>query len=199
MSELPDNKFENKSIPIGRRFIKEKIDGKIYLMARPSRRHTRIQGNIYNIFSNYFRQNNKKCEAMFEAQLDIDENNYVVPDVMVFCYENDRENREDLPVIIVEMLSKSTRKKDLTVKMKQYAALGVREYWIIDHQMSVLDVYILRNGAYELEITCGIDDEINKPDDDDNKDEENYLVPEFVSDIFAGLLIKAEDVFYSVI
>jgi hypothetical protein len=56
-----------------------------------------------------------------------------------------------------------------------------------------LDVYVLDNGRYELKITCGIDE--NQEEESDEKD----LVPEFVSDIFADLTVKAEEVFYSVI
>jgi Uma2 family endonuclease len=192
MSEMLESKFDKKFIDS--RFIQEKINGKIYLMSRPSKRHMRIQGNIYNMFTVYFRQNNKKCEALFETQLDIDEDNYLVPDVMVFCYDNERKDKEDVPLIVVEMLSRSTRKKDLTVKMKKYAEFGIQEYWIVDHQISVLDVYVLKEGRYELEITCGLDDEIAKRDDG-----ENYLVPEFISDIFADLTVKAEEVFFSVL
>ena len=179
----------------------EKIDGRIYLMARPNRRHIRIQGNIARIFGNYFSQRGKKCEALIEDMLYLENGDYMEPDVMVFCYEDGRENKEEVPVIVIEVLSKSSRKRDLGVKMIKYAFLGIREYWVVDQYGSALDVYVLDNGRYRLEITCGVDtDSEEEPvklfiDQLEEKD----LVPEFVSEMFDGLTVKAEDVFYSVI
>ena len=36
------------------------------------------------------------------------------------------------PDFVVEILSKSTTKNDRTIKHQDYAAHGIREYWIID-------------------------------------------------------------------
>ena len=179
----------------------EKIDGRIYLMARPSRRHIRIQRNIARIFEDYFRRNKRKCEALIEDMLYLENGDYMEPDVMVFCYEDGRENQADVPVIIIEVLSKSSRKRDLGVKMVKYAFLGIREYWVADQYSSALDVYVLDNGRYRLEITCGVD---TASEEEPvrlfmEQLEEKDLVPEFVSEMFDGLTVKAEDVFYSVV
>jgi len=171
----------------------EKIDGKIYLMAPPSRRHMRFMRNITIMFSNYFSSKNRKCEVLPEVRLDLENGDYVEPDIQVFCYENDREDKEDVPLIVIEVLSKSSRKRDLGVKKEKYAFLGIREYWIIEQEVSVLDVYVLENGRYKLEITCGIDNILEE------ETEEKDLVPEFISAIFPDLTVKAEEVFYSVI
>ena len=111
MSELLTNRFDGKFTD--KKIKKEKIDGKIYLMARPTKRHMRIQGNIYKIFSNYFTRNGRKCEALFEIRVDFENGDYLEPDVSVFCYENGREDQEEVPPIVVEVLSKSSRKRDL--------------------------------------------------------------------------------------
>ena len=126
-------------------FIEEKINGKIYFMARPDKNHMRIQYNLCSVFNKYFKSKKKKCEAIFETQFDIDEDNYLVPDVMVFCYESNTE----IPLIVIEVLSKSTRDRDLTVKMKKYAEIGVKEYWLVDYKSHSIDIYILANSSYE--------------------------------------------------
>ena len=54
------------------------------------------------------------------------------------------------PDMVVEVLSYSTRKKDLGVKKDTYEAQGVREYWIIDPWAKIVDVYLLRDGKYFL-------------------------------------------------
>lgn len=67
----------------------------------------------------------------------------VVPDISVVC-ENDRFTEQYLdgaPDLVVEVLSPSTRKKDMTLKLGKYAAAGVREYWIIDPKKETVIVY----------------------------------------------------------
>lgn len=73
------------------------------------------------------------------------------------------------PDMVVEVLSYSTRKKDLGVKKETYEAQGVREYWIIDPWAKIVDVYLLRDGKYflsgeymlpdEKDLECMTDDE----------------------------------------
>lgn len=43
---------------------------------------------------------------------------------------------------MLEILSGSTRKKDMTVKLMKYMEAGVREYWVIDPEKRLLIVYI---------------------------------------------------------
>lgn len=128
-------------------FIEEKIDGKIYYMARPTGKHADVSGNIVTLFNNYFRKNKVKCLARFESRLNIDKDNYLVPDVMVFCSNYSRH----IPLIAIEILSKSTRKKDLGVKKEKYAQVGIKEYWIVDPRHYTIDIYLLNdNGIYDL-------------------------------------------------
>ena len=178
------------------RFIEERINGVIYLMARPNRQHLRTQGNIITIFNNYFRRKNKKCEAVFEDEINISKDDKIIPDVLVYCYDCDKKDKDnDLALIVIEVLSKSTRKKDLNAKKKKYAELGIQEYWVVDYNIQVMDIYILENGHYDLQITCGIED----IDDDVDEEEHKDLVSEFTPTLFPDLIVKAEDIFYSVI
>ena len=78
-----------------------------------------------------------------------------------------------VPDMVVEVLSKSTKKKDLTVKKDTYEANGVREYWIVDPYMKAISVYLLRDGKYFL------DDEYILFDEQDLK----YMTDEEKADI----------------
>ena len=97
------------------------------------------------------------------------------------------------PDMVVEVLSRSTRKKDLTIKKDTYEAQGVREYWIIDPYMKIVSVYLLRDGKYEL------DDEYILFDDMDLEsmtDEEKAAIKsEIPVSILEGLKIPLEFVF----
>jgi Uma2 family endonuclease len=55
------------------------------------------------------------------------------------------------PDLIVEILSKSTEKNDRGVKYDDYAAHGVREYWLIDPKSTTIEQYLLAGKQYHLE------------------------------------------------
>ncbi len=97
------------------------------------------------------------------------------------------------PDMVVEVLSRSTQKKDRTIKKDTYEAQGVREYWIIDPYMKIVSVYLLRDGKYEL------DDEYILFDDKDIEsltDEEKAAIKsEIPVSILDGLTIPLEFVF----
>jgi len=173
----------------------EKINGKIYLMARPERNHLRVQKNITNIFENYFKEKGRRCEAIIEDELYIDENNYLVPDVEILCHDK----KDDIPVIVIEVLSKSTRDKDLTVKMKKYAELGVKEYWLVDYKNHSVDIYFLNNKYYEIfkSYSHFLVEDFSKIKEEREK-QEKELIKEFAPFSFPEIIIQIEDVFYMV-
>ena len=166
---------------------KEKIGGKIYLMASPSGEHINVQDNLNTIFNVYFKQNKRRCRAMNDAPLYVDENNFYEPDVKVLC----RETRsDDIPVIAVEVLSKSTRDRDTGIKLKEYAKLKIKEYWIIDLKYHAIDIYLLgESQTYEKRDTYTY----YPPGERD--EEENEAATEFSPVSFPELIVKLEDVF----
>jgi len=56
---------------------------------------------------------------------------------------------EGPPDIVVEVLSPTTRARDLGRKKELYAALGVPEYWLVDPERRAIDVFALRDGVDE--------------------------------------------------
>ena len=158
----------------------EKINGKIYYMATPCDEHKDVQFNMASELNIYFRQNKKRCVARIEAEVRLENDDYVLPDIGVYCYNNSM----NVPIIIIEVLSKSTRKRDLTEKMELYASLGIKEYWIITWEISAIDVYVLNDsGGYNLHDTYVY-----------NGETEQEFSPVSVPE----LKIKLEDVFYFV-
>jgi len=184
----------NESIQnfIDRKIKKEKINGQIYLMASPSIEHREVQGNLSIIFNNYFKRNKRRCRAIFDHDLYIDEDNILEPDIKVLC----RESRsDDIPVIVIEILSKSTRGRDLGVKMKKYAEIGIKEYWIITWETLSIDIYLLNDvkqyDLYKSYAYYTSEKEIARLDEEEQKE----VVGEFSTVSFPELIIKLEDVF----
>ena len=97
--------------------------------------------------------------------------------------------------MVVEVLSRSTRKNDLTVKKDTYEKFGVKEYWIVDPFMKSIDVYILRDGKFELDtneyIHCEDEDELK-----DLSDKERAAVKfEISPSIYPEITMKLSDIF----
>ena len=49
------------------------------------------------------------------------------------------------PDFVVEVLSKSTKKKDMYIKASKYRFAGVREYWLVDPDRKTIVVYDFEN------------------------------------------------------
>lgn len=54
----------------------------------------------------------------------------------------------DVPLLVVEVLSPSTRATDLTLKRHVFEQAGVPAYWLLDPEVPSLTVLELRDGAY---------------------------------------------------
>ncbi|MCL2096870.1 MAG: Uma2 family endonuclease [Oscillospiraceae bacterium] len=178
----------------------EIIDGKIYLMATPNEEHVQIQGNLFSIFNQYFKQGKKKCIAVLARDLYINAKNYLVPDLLIYCQNNNEKKNRKVPLIVVEILSDSTWRRDFTVKMKKYAEMGIEEYWIIDQNTQRLIIFKLENSIYEKNKSYKL------PWEDEEMPEkvknyfsklfpEDEIIKEFSPAFFPELVISLEDIF----
>lgn len=135
----------------------EFINGEIYLLASPSMGHQEILGRLYLIFTEYFK--GKKCRvflAPFDVHFkkkDLKEPDVMQPDVLVACdLENnvtEKGRYMGTPTLVIEILSDSTRSKDMIDKLNTYRLSGVKEYWIIDLKQENILVYSFDN--YEID------------------------------------------------
>lgn len=128
----------------------ELIDGVIYDMASPIDIHQLISSEIWGGLREYIKNNKGMCipvMAPMDVQLDQDNKTMVQPDVLVICDRNKFKNGRifGAPDFIVEVLSPSTRKKDLYLKLAKYVNAGVREYWLVDPDKKKVMVYDLEN------------------------------------------------------
>ncbi len=127
----------------------ELINGEIYLLSSPSIGHQEIIGRMHLIFNEFFKD--EKCRvflAPFDVHFrkkDIKDPDVMQPDVLVAC---DMENNVTekgrymgTPTLVVEILSDSTRTKDMIDKLNTYRLSGVKEYWIIDMRQEQVMVY----------------------------------------------------------
>ena len=124
----------------------EYIDGQVYAMACASISHNPICANLNREFGNHLRHT--PCEP-FVADMKVRViDDFFYPDVLVSCHHQGNDyGVTDSPSIIVEVLSRNTRKIDHTLKRKAYQSLdSLQEYVVIEHWQS--EHYFLGDEAY---------------------------------------------------
>lgn len=127
----------------------ELINGFPYCMSpSPTVHHQSINGNIiFQLLSKL--QSCKKCKAYLPIDWIINEDTVVQPDVLVVCKEITTKNLTFPPILIFEILSPSTAKKDKTVKFDLYQEQGVKYYCMVDAETKAIELFLLVDGKYE--------------------------------------------------
>ena len=115
----------------------ELIDGQIYYMAPPTRRHQDIVGTLYRKIADYIDSKGGSCKtyvSLFAVFLNENDKNYVEPDISVICDKNKLTDKgcSGSPDWIIEIVSPGSRRMDYSIKLFKYRSAGVREYWIVD-------------------------------------------------------------------
>lgn len=132
------------ALPEGERA--ELIDGQIYYMAAPGRKHQQLLGAVYRKIADYIDSHGGECEVdiePFAVFLNRDSKNYVEPDISVVCDKGKLDDRGcfGAPDWIIEIVSPSSRSMDYFKKLFKYRSAGVREYWVVDSERQSVTVY----------------------------------------------------------
>ncbi len=163
----------------------ELIKGKIFNMSpAPGSYHQSVNGNLFRDIAVFLKHNPCKVFiAPFDVRLSRYKNDQeiltvVQPDICVICDRSkiDGKGCNGTPDLMIEILSPSTKKKDVQDKFQLYEESGVKEYWIVYPLEKLVDVFLLENSKYRL---------VKKYVQDD-------IVP---VNILEGLNISLEDVF----
>ena len=139
----------------------ELIDGVLYDMASPNAAHQGMSLRLGALFLQYVDGHGGECRV-FTAPFDVipdpsDRHTVVQPDVMIICDPSKigKGYCEGAPDLVIEILSPSTRRRDLITKHAKYAEAGVREYWIVDIEAQTVVVYDFEHES--LPKICGFD------------------------------------------
>lgn len=133
------------ALPAERRV--ELIDGVFYDMAAPTGYHQFLAGEIYRTLMNQAKEQGSPCRPFIsplDVQIDKDDSTVVQPDVFGTCDPTGFMNGRyfGAPDLIIEVISPSSRRKDIIIKGAKYATAGVKEYWMIDLQKKQVIVYV---------------------------------------------------------
>ncbi len=149
--------------------IKSEFDrGRIVAMSGGTLNHGIIGNNINTELNNSVRNKALDCISVNgDVRIFIENaNSFVYPDGMVICgaiqtFEKD-EHSVINPVLIIEVLSKSTESYDRGDKFHKYCSLpSFREYVLIDQYKPVIDILYREDASYwKMVTTIGLDKKI---------------------------------------
>ncbi len=142
----PFTKAEREALPDdGRRH--ELLDGTLLMSPAPTRRHQRAVVRLAVLLDAAAHGDFE----VFVAPVDVDlgEASVVEPDLFVAPREDLDTPEPSLPLLVVEVLSPSTRRIDRGAKKAAYARAGIRDYWIVDPDRPSLTAWHLApDGTY---------------------------------------------------
>jgi Uma2 family endonuclease len=123
----------------------EYVGGQVYAMTGGTPNHVKISGNLHAQLWNFLR--GKSCDVyQSDMKVKSSEEKYRYPDVLVTCSEIEG-SYTDSPVIIVEVLSSSTRRVDGTIKRLEYLNIPtLKEYLLIEQDFVDVEVCRKENG-----------------------------------------------------
>lgn len=136
----------------GKRY--EILEGGLLMVPSPFSLHQAVSINLAFSLVTHVKEN--KLGKIFCAPFDVvlSEITVVQPDIIFISTNNSgiltEENIKGVPDILMEIISKSSRKNDEILKKRIYAQSGVNEYWIIDPEHKQIEIYMEPHKGYTL-------------------------------------------------
>ncbi len=117
----------------------------------PYEPHGELLGEIVYRFKHALHQNAVRVfTILIEIDWIVDEHTVVRPDMQLKKGRALKGHSVSTPVLIVEILSPSTREKDRTWKFDLYRKQGVLYYLMVDPDETKLEIFRLVDGQYEM-------------------------------------------------
>ena len=143
----------------------ELIDGVHYVTPSPVLRHQQLIGRLHLAIGGFL-ETRPDVGQVFLSPLDtvLSAWDVVEPDLLFVAADQlnilTEANVQGAPALVVEVLSPSTRKRDLGIKRQLFERGGVREYWLVDPNARALTVYRrASNGTLSAFVRLSSDDD----------------------------------------
>ncbi|MBI4622187.1 MAG: Uma2 family endonuclease [Verrucomicrobia bacterium] len=126
-------------------------DGEIIMSAAPRPQHQTIVFNVAEALKGYVKP--RRLGRVFVSPIDVvfSGRKAVQPDVVYVptAKANIIQNCiRGVPDLLVEVISEGTWRRDRVDKKALYEQSGVAEYWIVDPDSRLIEVFVLAEGTY---------------------------------------------------
>ncbi len=123
----------------------EFVDGEVVVSPPTSFEHGDAVGELLVVL----RTTLSPLHAVTAVGVPLPRNRLRAPDVMVVERRPEGRWVTDPPVLVVEVLSPSTRSEDTMRKSREYLAAGIGQCWIVDPEARAIDVFAAVDGEWE--------------------------------------------------
>jgi len=136
----------------------ELINGNLYEMSGSSKYHNKLERFIANFLEKLL---GNRYEVFIEGfKVKTPNGNFFYPDVII-CANNSERYYTSEPILLVEVLSETTRKFDLTDKFIQYQKIPTLQYYLcVEPEQQVIIFYFKNNDEEWMTETFTKDESI---------------------------------------
>lgn len=129
----------------------EFVDGRIEVLPYPTLTHQLILGELISSLSDFAEAHNSGTAIMAPLPLKLRDGLFRTPDVMFLKDDRVRDIKEhyfDGADFVIEVVSRADPVRDYVTKVREYAEVGVSEYWIVDPRLGSITVLALDEQEY---------------------------------------------------
>jgi Uma2 family endonuclease len=134
----------------------EVLDGRLHVVTpAPGTAHQHASKRLHRQLESYFEE--RSIGEVFDAPIDLilGPHDVLQPDLVVARPQQvSKCGIEGVPLLVVEIVSPSTREHDRVRKAARYAALGVPHLWLVDPAERRVECHRLETDGYAL-VTAG--------------------------------------------
>ena len=130
----------------------EVVRGELFVTPAPRASHEIILARLHEILAPFVRANS--LGQIFHRAIIRNDGSQVEPDLVVqqsHTIADANWYTLPTPILVVEVLSDVTRRRDLGVKRMLYLGAGIPEYWVVDEDAK--SVRVIRNGMPDVVVT----------------------------------------------
>ena len=149
--------------------IYELFEGEISVAKAPALKHQELIGRLVTIFNNYLDQN-PIGQVWITPGVIFDELNSAIPDLVFIAKERIPQIASGIhivgaPDLAIEILSPGAEntRRDNIVKRQTYAKFGIKEYWIVDPVVELIEISRLQETVLASIGKFRNEDEITSP------------------------------------
>ncbi|HEX4824764.1 MAG TPA: Uma2 family endonuclease [Candidatus Polarisedimenticolaceae bacterium] len=158
-ADLPEEPTDGKRYEI--------IRGRLYVTPAPDRAHQIISFRLERDLADYFEPLGL---MILHAPIDmiLATHDIFVPDIVVIDPVADDSKRgvERPPLLAVEILSPSTRGRDLNLKHRRYGELAIKHYWVVDPVERSVTCFKRHGDKYRIRVPAVFKGFLRHPDFD---------------------------------
>ena len=132
----------------------ELLDGEHVVTPAPSVDHQRVVGRLFMALETAIESESRVEVLTSPADVHLSPRTLVQPDVILVRRDDERPAKEwrdvGVPLLAIEVLSRSTAARDRGTKRRLYLEAGVEEYWIVDIDARLIERWRLGDDRPEI-------------------------------------------------